>query len=109
MSQRIAVWTSGALKAAVVLVGLAYVGMYLFVALSRIGYPYELEWMEGAHVDYVRRILSGQPIYLRPSIEFTPFISPRSPASICRAAGSFRCGWSPWSPPWDPSRWSSCW
>ncbi len=74
MSTTEAGWTVRALKLAVVLAGLFFAAVYLFVALSRIGYPYELEWMEGAHVDYVRRILAGRPIYIRPSIEFTPFI-----------------------------------
>jgi hypothetical protein len=37
-------------------------------------YPFELDWMEGAMVDHVARLLSGKPIYGPPSIEFVPFI-----------------------------------
>jgi hypothetical protein len=36
--------------------GLAFIAAYLFVALSRIGYPFELEWMEGGSVERVRRM-----------------------------------------------------
>ena len=51
-----------------------YVVVYLVIVCSRIAYPYELEWMEGGSVDHVRRILAGQPLYIRPSLSFTPFI-----------------------------------
>jgi len=54
----------------------AYVLTFLFVALARLGYPFELEWMEGGMVDHVRRALSGLPIYPKPSIEFVSFLYP---------------------------------
>lgn len=44
------------------------------VAARRIGYPFELEWMEGAIVDHIRVVLSGQALYREPTFEFTPFI-----------------------------------
>ncbi|MBI4832962.1 MAG: glycosyltransferase family 39 protein, partial [Candidatus Lindowbacteria bacterium] len=50
-----------------------YIFLYLFVALSRIQYPFELEWLEGSLVDHVRRILAGQRLYVIPSLEFIPF------------------------------------
>ena len=53
---------------------LAYIAIYLFLAFHRIGYPFELEWMEGGAVDHVRRILAGQKLYAKPSLEFVPFI-----------------------------------
>jgi hypothetical protein len=51
-----------------------YIGSYLAVALLRIGYPFELEWMEGAVANHVLRVLNGQPLYASPSIDFVPFI-----------------------------------
>jgi len=51
-----------------------YVLAYLFVVLKRIGYPFELEWMEGASVDQVARIISDQKLYVSPSLEFVPLI-----------------------------------
>ncbi len=64
--------------AATLLIGAggAYVLAYLFVAFSRMGYPFELEWMEGGMVDHVRRVLSGLPVYAKPSIEFVSFLYP---------------------------------
>src|SRR6267143_1685706 len=53
-----------------------YILAYLFVALARMGYPFELEWMEGGMVDHVRRVLLGLPIYAKPSIEFVSFLYP---------------------------------
>lgn len=47
-----------------------YLVLYLGVALARIGYPFELEWMEGASVDSVSRVLNGQPLYAAPGVEY---------------------------------------
>jgi hypothetical protein len=51
-----------------------YLGAYLVVALARIAYPYDLEWMEGGMLEHVARVLRGQRLYVPPSIEFTPYI-----------------------------------
>ena len=54
----------------------AYIVMYLCVGLLRLRYPFELEWMEGATLDHVRRVLTGAPLYARPSLDFTAFTYP---------------------------------
>jgi 4-amino-4-deoxy-L-arabinose transferase-like glycosyltransferase len=64
------------LKGLAVAAGLAYTLMYLAIAILRMAYPFELEWMEGGSVEHVGRILSGQAIYCEPSIEFIPFLYP---------------------------------
>jgi 4-amino-4-deoxy-L-arabinose transferase-like glycosyltransferase len=46
----------------------------LVVAVGRISYPYELEWMEGGSLQHVQQLLSGDPLYAEPSIDFIPFI-----------------------------------
>jgi 4-amino-4-deoxy-L-arabinose transferase-like glycosyltransferase len=50
--------------------------VYIVIALTRMRYPFELEWMEGGSLDQVRRILAGQTLYAAPSLEFTAFIYP---------------------------------
>ncbi len=55
--------------------GLA-VGTFLIVAGRRLGYPLELEWMEGGVLDHVRRIVAGAPLYAPPSVRFTAFVYP---------------------------------
>lgn len=54
-------------------VALSMIALFLFVALRRIGYPFELEWMEGGVVDHAARILDGKQLYEKPSIEFIAY------------------------------------
>lgn len=63
----------GARVAALLAAGV-FVVLFLAVALARLTYPFELEWMEGGSVDQVRRVLQGQRLYVPPSVEFTPYI-----------------------------------
>ncbi|MCB0190798.1 MAG: glycosyltransferase family 39 protein [Anaerolineae bacterium] len=53
-----------------------YLVIYLVLALIRLSYPFELEWMEGGSVVQVQRILDGQSLYVSPSLDFVPFIYP---------------------------------
>src|SRR6266550_3782673 len=46
----------------------AFVITYVAVAIARLTYPFDLDWMEGGSVDHVRRILTGQPIYVAPTL-----------------------------------------
>lgn len=55
-----------------ILISSVFVLTFIVVAIYRLAYPYELEWMEGASVDHVMRLLSGQPLYTEPSIDFVP-------------------------------------
>ncbi len=66
--------TSNFLRYALLICALAYIVLYIALAFSRIRYPFELEWQEGGTVDHVRRILSGERLYVAPSLEFIPFI-----------------------------------
>ena len=49
-----------------------YVASFLGVALSRLTYPYELEWTTGSMLDHVGRACDGQPIYVAPSPNYVP-------------------------------------
>ena len=51
-----------------------YILVYLIVALQRLPYPYELEWMEGGAVVHVQRILDGQAIYVEPTLGFVAYL-----------------------------------
>jgi MYXO-CTERM domain-containing protein len=49
---------------------------YLWVAAHQLGYPYELEWMEGGSVEIVNRVVHGQAIYVAPSLHYVPYAYP---------------------------------
>jgi len=52
----------------------AFVGRYLFIAYHTVGYPFQLEWMEGGTLDVVTRIRAGDAIYTAPSVDYVPYI-----------------------------------
>ncbi len=58
------------------LLAVGYVVVFLAVALKRLPYPYELEWVEGAVLIQVRRVLAGQALYTPPSLDYIPLIYP---------------------------------
>ena len=62
-------WPPSARSVVAVVAGL-FVLMYLVVALARLRYPYELEWIEGGMVNHVAQLRSGQPLYGPPSVTF---------------------------------------
>lgn len=57
-------------------VGGAFVLLLAVTMLLRARYPFELEWMEGATLEHVRRVLQGRPLYGKPSLEFVAFAYP---------------------------------
>jgi hypothetical protein len=61
-----------AARLAVALAGLVAIGAYLFVALSRLGYPFALQPLEGNSLVEVHRILAGQVLYPAPSVRYVP-------------------------------------
>jgi 4-amino-4-deoxy-L-arabinose transferase-like glycosyltransferase len=64
------------IRAGIVGLALLFPVLFLVLAAIRLTYPFELEWMEGAMTDHVWRVVHGQPLYVQPSLEFTPFIYP---------------------------------
>src|ERR1700751_877802 len=61
-----------AAQMAAALIGLAAIGAYLFVALSRLDYPFALEQLEGNSLVEVPRLLGGQPLYPAPNAGYVP-------------------------------------
>ncbi len=68
--QRGAVWAL-ALPAVLAVV---HVCLFYSIAFARVGYPFELEWMEGGMLSMVERVREGLPLYVEPSVEYVPFI-----------------------------------
>lgn len=59
------------LTTAVLLVPFA---LLLYTLVHRVGYPFELEWMEGGMWEHLRRLARGESLYVAPSLQFTPYI-----------------------------------
>ncbi len=52
------------------------IALYIWGALSRVWFPFELEWMEGAIWQQVRAVAQGLPLYSAPSPEQVGLIYP---------------------------------
>ncbi len=55
-------------------ISIVFIALFIFTAFSRINYPFDLEWMEGGAVDHTVRVSHGEPLYVQPSLDFTPYI-----------------------------------
>jgi hypothetical protein len=48
------------------------IASYLWLGSHRVGYPLELDFIEGVMMDHMARIAHGQPIYVAPTLHFIP-------------------------------------
>jgi hypothetical protein len=55
---------------------LLQLGWHLRLFAGRAGFPLDLEWMEGGMLVHAQRIAAGQGIYVKPSLEFVPYLYP---------------------------------
>jgi hypothetical protein len=73
----------------VVLAG-AHTASFLGMALVRLGYPYDLEWMEGGCLLHSRELLLGRGLYRPPSADFISFpYEPLYPMVVAALARPF--------------------
>jgi hypothetical protein len=57
---------------------------------GRIGYPYDLEWMEGGMLHHALRIRHGDGIYVPPNLDFIPYLyTPLYPTLLALFGGVF--------------------
>jgi Dolichyl-phosphate-mannose-protein mannosyltransferase len=80
----------------VLLVALAaFASVFVAVALLRLRFPYEIEWMEGGMLGHAARLLDGKPIYARPSTDFVAFFyTPLYSAVVALLAKVFGLGFA---------------
>src|SRR6201997_5215975 len=77
-----------ALRVLAALLGLAAIGTYVAVALTRLTYPLVLEVLESNSLVEVHRILAGQPLYAAPSASYVPDGYPPLYFAVSAAAAS---------------------
>ncbi|MEM6295369.1 MAG: glycosyltransferase family 87 protein [Myxococcota bacterium] len=63
-----------ALQRMLVVVGAAAVLVVLAAMVLRVGFPLELEWMEGGVLHQAHRFANGQALYPQPGRDFVPFL-----------------------------------
>lgn len=51
-----------------------FIGLFLYVSLPSLYYPFQLEWIEGQSVDTIYRAYTNQPIYTKPTLEYTALL-----------------------------------
>ncbi len=74
--QRLAGRLSWAAVWLAVLASLVPVALYVWAAAHRVGYPYELDWLEGGAVEMVSRVMDGRSLYVPPTLAYVPYTYP---------------------------------
>jgi hypothetical protein len=64
------------LRVLLLAVACGYLGLYIGLAMFRMRYPFELEWMEGAMVEQSQRVLEGRAMYAPPTVDYIGFVYP---------------------------------
>lgn len=60
------------LELLVCVLALFAIGALVWLGAHRVGYPVEVDFIEGVMLDHVARIAHGQPIYVAPTLHFIP-------------------------------------
>jgi hypothetical protein len=86
MSAAAQLWT----RRVCVALAIAWIALLLVAFVLRIGFPLELEWMEGGVLHQAHRLQHGEPIYPPPSRDFVPFLyTPGYPAVLAGLGSLF--------------------
>ena len=62
------------LQAALAIFSVAFIALFFYIALRRMHFPLQLEWLEGGVLDTAVRVLHQQAIYVQPTYRFVPNI-----------------------------------
>ena len=58
----------------VVLIAIAFIGLFFYTCLPRLRYPYDLDFVEDSMLMQSLRVAEGQPVYLPPNADFNPHV-----------------------------------
>jgi hypothetical protein len=75
------------LRRVVIGLSLLWASVLAIVFALRVGYPLELEWMEGGSLQQAWRVQQGLPVYGPPSPDFVPFLYPPLYPALLAALG----------------------
>jgi dolichyl-phosphate-mannose-protein mannosyltransferase len=75
--QRIVVGRANAAASGLaILAALTPIAIYIWIAVHRLGYPYELDWLEGGAVELVGRVFDGKSLYTAPTLAYVSYTYP---------------------------------
>ena len=74
MNKNISKIILGALSILAVLAALYCVALFLYISISRISFPLTFDWVEGATLVQVNRILLGEKLFIEPSPAYVPLV-----------------------------------
>ena len=70
-----------------------FVLLFLYTALRRMHFPFALDQIEGGMATTVWRIITGLPsVYVRPTLDFVPYLYPPLYLWLAAALGKFAGG-----------------
>ena len=70
LTQKLQSWISRVLLVTLAFLSCAFILLFFWVALSRLHFPLQLEWLEGGILDTAVRVLHHQAIYVEPTYRF---------------------------------------
>jgi len=70
-SQPILYWS---MKVIICAVCVYYIGLFLYIGLSRFAFPFPFDWVEGPIFVQINRVLVGQKLYVEPSATYVPLV-----------------------------------
>ncbi len=79
---------AGAARLAAALAGVAAIIAFLVIAVSRLTYPFALEWVESNSLVEVHQILAGRSLYTAPTAQYVPDGYPPLYFAVSAAAAS---------------------
>ncbi len=62
------------MSALVVLLSVLFLGLFVYAAVKRMRYPFEVEWIESGMLVSALRLAHGRGLYVRPTLDFVPFL-----------------------------------
>ncbi len=62
------------LRFLVIFLSVFLTALFLYAAVRRMRYPFEVEWIESGMLVSVLRIVHGQGLYVRPTLDFVPYL-----------------------------------
>jgi len=75
--------------------GVLLTALLAYVWAMRLGYPFDLEWMEGGVLTHAWRLQRGDPLYVAPGPDFVPFLYPPGFPALVALFGA-PTGLAPW-------------